>query len=195
MGGFLQIVSGVPEILALESGDIVNAVQNGLGAREPVPLRHTFKGWEYDGTSQVVPRDTWQDFNWWNPSRAIWDNNLSPDGSSERRYAITEFPFFSYWLGDMHPHVMSLPFVLLLLALILRRAHAPMPDVLLPGLLLGLLYPLNSWDYPTYVLLYGAALVWQSRQVGRTWREIAIEGVVCLVFALPSDLLLVGGGR
>jgi YYY domain-containing protein len=200
MGGFLQIVSGVPEILALESGDIVNAVKNGLGPREPVPLRHTFKGWEYDGTSQVVPRDTWQDFNWWNPSRAIWDNNLSPDGSSERRYAITEFPFFSYWLGDMHPHVMSLPFVLLLLALILRRAHAPMPDVLLPGLLLGLLYPLNSWDYPTYVLLYGAALVWQSRQVGRTWREIAIEGVSVVgasyAWYLPFHLTfysLVGG--
>jgi YYY domain-containing protein len=72
--------------------------------------------------------------------------------------------------------------------------------VLLPGLLLGLLYPLNSWDYPTYVLLYGAALVWQSRQVGRTWREIAIEGVSVVgasyAWYLPFHLTfysLVGG--
>jgi len=111
-----------------------------------------------------------------------------------------EFPFFSYWLGDMHPHVMSLPFVLLLLALIMRRALAPMPDVLIPGLLLGLLYPLNSWDYPTYMLLYGAALVWQSVRVGRAWREIAIElasvVVASYVWYLPFHLTfysLVGG--
>ncbi len=202
MGGFLQVVTGVPEILALESGDIAKAVSNGLGAREPVPLRHTFKGWEYDGTSQVVPRDTWQDFNWWNPSRAIWDDNYAPDGTSERRYAITEFPFFSYWLGDMHPHVMSLPFVLLLLALILRRATAPTPDVFLPALLLGLLYPLNSWDYPTYIVLYVAAVIWQSLQSARSWREIGIEVASVLVASylwyLPFHLTfysLVGGAE
>lgn len=202
MGGFLQLVTGVPEILALESPDIANAITNGLGAREPVALRHTFKGWDFDGTSQVVPRDTWADFNWWNPSRAVWDTNLTDDGSGERRYAITEFPFFSYWLGDMHPHVMSLPFVLLLIGLILARAMAPTADQLLPGLLLGLLYPLNSWDYPTYMLLYMAALVWQSRRVQRSWREIGREAVVVALASyawyLPFHLTfysLVGGAE
>lgn len=200
MGGFLQIITGVPEVLALESPDMLHAIQNGLGAREPVVLRNTFKGWDYDGTSQVVPRDTWADFNWWNPSRAVWDTNGNGDGSSERRYAITEFPFFSYWLGDMHPHVMALPFVLLLLALVLRRAQGELPDVLLPGLLLGLLYPLNSWDYPTYMVLYMAALVWQSLRATRTGqaigREMAGVAVASYALYLPFHLTfhsLVGG--
>ena len=29
---------------------------------------------------------------------------------------IDEFPFFSFLLGDMHPHVLALPFVLLAVA-------------------------------------------------------------------------------
>jgi uncharacterized membrane protein len=32
---------------------------------------------------------------------------------------IDEFPFFSFLLGDMHPHVLGLPFVLLAVGLAL----------------------------------------------------------------------------
>mgnify|MGYP000508776108 CR=1 FL=1 len=200
LGGFLQIVTGLPEVLALESTDIRHAISNGLGSREPIQLSQTFKGWDFDGATSLRPRDTWADFNWWNPSRSVWDSTPMENGGTERRYAITEFPFFSFWLGDMHPHVMALPFVLLLMALALRRASGKTPDLLLPALMLGLLYPLNSWDYPTYMLLYVGAVVWHGLRNSVTWKNIGIEiGIVALAsyaWYLPFHLSyhsLVGG--
>jgi YYY domain-containing protein len=85
-------------------------------------------------------------------------------------YAITEFPFFSFWLGDMHPHVMALPFGLLALALALQTIARPSAptfaqgrrgwiELALTGIILGSLYTINSWDFPTYVLLFLGSLV------------------------------------
>ncbi|MHB1295788.1 MAG: DUF2298 domain-containing protein [Anaerolineae bacterium] len=56
------------------------------------------------------PDDTWW---WWRASRVIHDR--LPDGGYNE--VISEFPFFSFLLGDNHPHVLALPFVLLALAL------------------------------------------------------------------------------
>jgi YYY domain-containing protein len=53
---------------------------------------------------------------WWRASRVIHDKDLL--GNSVE--VIDEFPFFSFMLGDMHPHVLALPFVLLALALALN---------------------------------------------------------------------------
>jgi len=56
------------------------------------------------------PRGGWW---WWRASRVIHD--YAPSGGDQE--AIDEFPFFSFLLGDMHPHVLALPFVLLALGL------------------------------------------------------------------------------
>jgi YYY domain-containing protein len=50
---------------------------------------------------------------WWHASRVIHDKDLL--GNSVE--VIDEFPFFSFLLGDMHPHVLALPFVLLAIGL------------------------------------------------------------------------------
>ena len=50
---------------------------------------------------------------WWPSSRVIQDKDLW-GGAIE---IITEFPIFSYMLGDNHPHVMAMPFVVLTIAL------------------------------------------------------------------------------
>jgi YYY domain-containing protein len=50
---------------------------------------------------------------WWRASRVLGDFNLIGD----RREVIDEFPFFSFYLGDLHPHVLTIPFVLLALGL------------------------------------------------------------------------------
>ena len=53
---------------------------------------------------------------WWRASRVLTD--LGMDGSS--REIIDEFPFFSFYLGDLHPHVLGIPFVILAVAVVLN---------------------------------------------------------------------------
>jgi YYY domain-containing protein len=120
-GAALQVITGSDMAVALRAPDLARAIANGLGPRATIPLGEPFRGDYFDGTSEIAPGDQVEGFNWWNSSRAVWDTY--PDGS--RRYAITEFPFFSFWLGDMHPHVMALPFGLLALALALQTLARP----------------------------------------------------------------------
>ena len=54
------------------------------------------------------------DLWWWRPARVLSDRWLT----GEHLEVIDEFPMFSYLLGDNHPHVLAMPFVLLMLALI-----------------------------------------------------------------------------
>jgi len=91
-------------------------------------------------------------FNWWNSTR-IMDYDYD--------YTITEFPFFSYLIGDMHPHQMAIPFVLLALNIglsliktedknLFEVSAEKLSFLIFAGLALGGLWFLNSWDFPTY---------------------------------------------
>src|SRR3989304_1928738 len=46
---------------------------------------------------------------WWRASRVIQDYDMT----GGFREVINEFPFFSFLLGDLHPHVLAIPFGLL----------------------------------------------------------------------------------
>ena len=107
---------------------------------------------------------------WWRASRVINDRN--PLG--EPVEVIDEFPFFSFLLGDMHPHVLALPFVLVAVALclewLLRRGLAPCgrpvgrqhrPFLAVAAVVMGGLGFLNTWDWPIYLALFMAA-TWLS---------------------------------
>lgn len=59
--------------------------------------------------SPPVAASTWRFWWWWQSSRVVRDIALS-GGDIE---VIDEFPFFSFLLGDLHPHVLALPFVIL----------------------------------------------------------------------------------
>lgn len=105
--------------------------------------------------------------------------------------AIHEFPFFSFLYGDLHPHVLALPFTMvvpvLALAFVLSYRQSPayevqnpssaviqwlrpllrfptLPLLLLAGFVLGFLRTANTWDYPTYALLLGGAVVLVERR-------------------------------
>ena len=82
---------------------------------------------------------------------------------------ITESPFFSFLLGDLHPHVMSIPLVLLVLGLSLAtwrgrgildiRAHrlTPFHSVALAAILGALAFQ-NAWDVLTFTLVFALAV-------------------------------------
>lgn len=91
-------------------------------------------------------------------------------------FDVKEFPFFSFLLGDLHPHVMVMPFSLLAVGMgfnLLRTKEAldwrwslrnPLP-FLVVTLILGSLSFLNAWSYPPTLALL-ALLVF-----ARNWSE------------------------
>jgi YYY domain-containing protein len=101
---------------------------------------------------------------WWRASRVIFDYDLkdwpnrfdkTADPPPHRRENIDEFPFFSFLLGDMHPHVLALPFVMLALTASLTLFHAGIGNGKLGNwelglftLIFGALGFLNTWDFP-----------------------------------------------
>jgi YYY domain-containing protein len=140
-------------------------------------------------TAGIVPQ---RFFWWWRASRVINDRDLLGNAVE----VIDEFPFFSFLLGDMHPHVLALPFVLLAIGLALAlvlgaavypskragvgevyRVHPWIDEVigffslgwvgyLLYALCLGALAFLNTWDFPIYVFL-----VMLSLAASLAWQE------------------------
>jgi YYY domain-containing protein len=143
---------------------------------------------------------------WWRASRVIHD--LDPAGNSMGVQPIDEFPGFSFLLGDMHPHVLALPFVLLALAIALRtllagrdgRGEVEAPQVwwepvkrlpLLVPLCLGALGFLNTWDFPIYLVVFLVAYglgAWD--RYGRlNWPFIRDLGVTVGVVAALGFLL------
>jgi YYY domain-containing protein len=131
-------------------------------------------------TTEWYPTEHWF---WWRATRII-----PPE-------IITEFPFFSFLLGDMHPHVMSIPFVLMMVgvAFLLLRQEERLdaafwvrhPFMLLAtGVMVGGLLFLNTWDMPTFAFVVLAFAFLRNRlKLGNwDWRPLV---ATTLGFALP----------
>jgi YYY domain-containing protein len=156
---------------------------------------------------------------WWRASRVIHDcsfqgllvgNCNPPNGNWE---VIDEFPFFSFLLGDVHPHVLALPFVLLALGLALNQIsnlkstnlHSPLSNLVtsafggwaqfvIYALCLGALGFLNTWDFPIYLFVVTLAFtLWRVKAGSPNWALEAIAvglalGVLGGVLYLPFYL-------
>lgn len=121
-----------------------------------------------------APSEFWW---WWRATRVI-------DGSMAE--TITEFPIFSFLLGDLHPHVLSLPFVVTALALSLNIFLTPGRlglgwikqhplQFLLTILALGSLGFINSWDLPVFLALFLAAAAMKVyMEPDGCWRDAAL---------------------
>ena len=116
--------------------------------------------------SGAFPGDNWW---WWRATRVI---DTVVDGQS-LDYTITEFPFFSFLLGDLHPHVLALPFVVLALSLCLNlfmSEDAPGLGWLLRrpleslavAFFVGSLAFINTWDFPLLAAVLGAVILAKS---------------------------------
>ncbi len=120
-----------------------------------------------------------------------------PDPNTISQATITEFPQFSFVLGDLHPHTLDLPFVLVSIALALNlfqagasgkaRSIMRTPAGLLYPVLLGGLGFMNAWDFPIYLALVIVAL-----GLGR-WLSHTTTSILPEIRDRVIDLLLVGG--
>ncbi len=148
---------------------------------------------------------------WWRSSRVIHEYHL--DGRAEEGLEpIAEFPGFSFVLGDMHPHVLALPFAFLSLAVAylwyLNAARGqgsgdqrslgagensplhpftPSPLLVFTALLLGGLAFLNTWDVLIHLFVIVAAYVlgkWQAAGWKNDLVWQALRMAVGLVIAL-----------
>ncbi|MQF69693.1 hypothetical protein FIM12_05120 [SAR202 cluster bacterium AD-804-J14_MRT_500m] len=138
-----------------------------------------------------------QSYNWWWHSSRVIDTVV---GNNSLDFTISEFPFFSFLLGDLHAHVLSLPFVILSLCLGLNLFldDSPLRDmwskrriceVLVLSLSFGSLAFVNIWDLPVLLGLLGAliflrALREESISLAKTVLRTLVVAVPIFVFAM-----------
>ncbi|MFN8597565.1 MAG: DUF2298 domain-containing protein [Anaerolineae bacterium] len=98
---------------------------------------------------------------WWyfTPTREI----PAPPGEAG---PISEFPYFTFLYADLHAHMIAMPLTLLMLVLAIGWLSRPPTwswwgagSIALGGLVVGALRATNTWDYPTYLLIGSAALL------------------------------------
>jgi len=144
---------------------------------------------------------------WWRGSRVIQDLTLG----NQHVEVIDEFPFFSYLLSDLHPHVLAMPFAILAIGVSLNfllgveSFHGKFNGIFewmrswkfwLTALILGSMAFFNTWDFPIYVGLF--CLVWfysritesgwKKRHVWEFIKNGMVLGVTGMVLFLPFYL-------
>ena len=191
---------------ALVAPVLLIAVSNLQGALEFVRLRQWAPAsfWEWLGIKNfgALEAASWRPTEhlwWWRSTRVI--DSLNEQGGS-LDYTITEFPFFSFLLGDLHPHVMSIPFVLLFLAFGLSAFMSPARlsarwileqpgTVVVAALLLGGLAFVNAWDIVTFAALWAALLAFKAvRQEDGAWTRALLQAWLPVAATLSLAILL-----
>ena len=115
---------------------------------------------------------------YWVAARAITGEEVAP---------VTEFPYWSFLYGDLHPHLMALPFTLCVIILLVAwvkssgfRIRAGL--IVLTGFTLGFFWPTNTWDWPTYGALSGLVLFLAC------WKEESTGGLMGFAKAMAKSL-------
>lgn len=135
---------------------------------------------------------------WWRASRVVQDYDLLGNPLE----AIDEFPAFSFLLGDLHPHVLAIPFFLLAIAIALNlflggfrgRIHLRVGELhigktgfFLAAFMLGGMAFLNTWDIlPAAALIIFSYALARVHEAGWGWErfeDVLLFGVPVLVTA------------
>ncbi|MBC7257208.1 MAG: hypothetical protein H5T66_14005, partial [Chloroflexi bacterium] len=145
---------------------------------------------EAASTRSWLPEGLW----WWRASRILTDVRLNGQGVQ----LITEFPAFSFILGDLHPHLMALPYLLLALAAAFEgyaiarqgwdRSWWKAWRTWAIPLIIGALGVINTWDLPVglvialIALLFGG-IVSPNRAKGH-WARYALAAVWLIAWSI-----------
>ncbi|MEI6290142.1 MAG: DUF2298 domain-containing protein, partial [Chloroflexota bacterium] len=141
--GTLQLIYHALQKMVV-SGDVVEA----LGTSIFQHLAWGIQGLGKMFSGQPLPIG-WGEYYWW-PSRVMPNGDL----------AITEFPLFTFLYSDLHAHMIALPLTVLAISWtlsILQVRQLPrwswLATLAFGGLVIGVLRPTNTWDFPTYLAL------------------------------------------
>ena len=131
----------------------------------------------------------WSTFDYWRSSRL-----MPPDPPG---HEITEFPYWSLLFGDLHAHVMSIPFCLLVIGILFviylqRMALRPsnIAAYIVLALSCGALWPLNAWDFPTYACFTVGIFGFVWLRDGRLQRSSLIKSIALVVAIITLSIVL-----
>lgn len=131
-------------------------------------------GGTFDGARQFLSDKPLTDLDWWMSSRRV-----------DNPHTITEWPLFTFRLGDLHPHAVIFPFLVTLLGLAGRIGRVG--GTVLDGVLLAAVVSANPWDLPASLLVLGA-----GNLAERDFRPAFIRSLATLLpaafFLLPFAL-------
>tara|TARA_B100001029_G_scaffold116271_1_gene96326 strand:- start:3256 stop:7125 length:3870 start_codon:yes stop_codon:yes gene_type:complete len=93
------------------------------------------------------------EIDYWQPSRVLPQDSLG--------YEISEFPFFSFLFADLHPHMISIPIMILSLTFLIlsfskiknNSSQFYISTILFNSLLLGVSWATNTWLIPVQLFL------------------------------------------
>ena len=134
------------------------------------------------------------EFDFWRSSRM-----MPPDPPG---HEITEFPFFTFLFADPHAHLWALPFTILCIgvsaAIVLGMAQrsrsvsrwdaGQLLRIAILGIAVGALRLLNTWDYPTYLLLGAVAVA-----LGEYLAQGGVSGLMIMRSVVKSALVFLIG--
>jgi YYY domain-containing protein len=128
--------------LRLSRGRLGVGVAAGFGAVFAGNLTGAFDAWSAPFAG---------DFDYWHASRVIGPESFK---------TINEFPFFTFFHADLHPHLLAFPFFIVAFAVAHRwiedgaaRAFRAWPGMLLVALLAGTARAANFWNLPALGIL------------------------------------------
>jgi YYY domain-containing protein len=130
----------------------------------------------------------------WYPTRDSWWWFATRMSSASE---IREFPFWSLQFGDLHPHVMAMPFILMAGAVALEHLLSDEPldgryvfnhpwRIAFTALAVGSLGFIQSWNLPAAFFLLGAAVLLSNVIRRGGWRWGAIGDTVAVVAPLAA---------
>ncbi len=126
-----------------------------------------------DALRQWIAGRPLDDLDFWASSRRVKDVVNGQVGD-----CITEWPLFTFRLADLHPHAVTMPFLVALAASAGRVANVP--GTLLDTVMAAAVLSANPWDLPAVLLVLAA-----GNLAERGFRPAAVRSAATVALAIP----------
>ena len=174
---------------AAPSGDEMRAITQQAERESASYIISLLRGFErlFSGVPLAVGTNRW----YWAPTRVLAETP-GVEGN-----AINEMPFFTFLYGDLHAHMINMPVLFIIMAFLLnelllagqdpRERLARVLALAFGALVVGLVRAINTWDYPSFMLLsvLGMIYVWWLR-----WRAINRRSFINLALSVGGFVAL-----